>query len=159
MKLLGRDIPARELVSKIEARLRARGLGGEALEEWQEEGVEPRVDPLSFNLQALEENEDCTRPLPRRTHRDGLSGALVIGAKQTFRQAAQVFINEALGRQRVFNMHTRDAYAQLAAEVLKLRAEVDALRAKNAAVVEEKKAPAPKPPPRAARKPKAPRKR
>ena len=39
-----------------------------------------------------------------------------------------MFINEALARQRVFNGHVRDSYAQLSAEVMKLRSEVDALR-------------------------------
>jgi hypothetical protein len=43
-----------------------------------------------------------------------------------------VFINEALARQRIFNGHVRDSYAQLSAEVLRLRAEVDALRKKAA---------------------------
>ena len=49
-------------------------------------------------------------------------------AIKAFRAGAQVFINEALGRQRVFNSHVRDSYEQLSAEVLQLRAEVERLR-------------------------------
>jgi hypothetical protein len=40
----------------------------------------------------------------------------------------QVFINEALAQQRVFNQQVRDSYAQLSAEVLQLRKEVDRLK-------------------------------
>lgn len=129
MKLLGRDIPTRELMNRIESRLRARGLSVVPAEDFTPEGVEPRIDPLSFNLNALEENADCTKPLPRQTHRGGLSGRLVIAAKTAFRAGAQGFINEALGRQRNFNGHVRDSYAQLAAEVLRLRDEVRELKA------------------------------
>lgn len=129
MKLLGRDIPTRELMSRIESRLRARGMAVTSWEEPPPEGVEPRIDPLSFNLHALEENADCTNALPRQTHRSGLSGKLVIAAKEAFRSAAQGFINEALGRQRIFNGHVRDSYAQLSAEVIRLREEVSASKA------------------------------
>lgn len=128
MKLLGRDIPARELVQKLESRLRTRGLSAPPSEDLSWEGVEPRVDPLSFNLHALEENADATRGLPMQTHRGGVSGALVLAAKKAFRAGAQVFINEAMGRQRVFNAHVRDSYAQLSAEVIRLRDEVERLK-------------------------------
>ncbi|WP_239014372.1 hypothetical protein [Archangium violaceum] len=131
MKLLGRDIPARELVARIEERLRTRGLPTSEQVDVPEQGVEPRVDPLSFNLQALEENADATRGLPLHTHRGG-TGQFVLVAKWAFRKTCQVFINEALGRQRVFNGHVRDSYAQLSAEVIRLRAEVEALRAAQA---------------------------
>ncbi|MFP2927683.1 hypothetical protein ACLESO_21300 [Pyxidicoccus sp. 3LG] len=123
MKLLGRDIPARELISRIEERLRTRGLPTSEAVEVPAEGVEPRVEPLTFNLHALEENADATRALPLHTHRGGM-GQLVLVAKWAFRKSCQVFINEALGRQRVFNGHVRDSYAQLSAEVIRLRREV-----------------------------------
>ncbi|QSQ24295.1 hypothetical protein JY651_04825 [Pyxidicoccus parkwayensis] len=129
MKLLGRDIPARELISRIEERLRARGLPTSEPLEVPPEGVEPRVEPLTFNLHALEENADATRALPLHTHRGG-AGQLVLVAKWAFRKSCQVFINEALGRQRVFNGHVRDSYAQLSAEVIRLRREVEELRAR-----------------------------
>jgi hypothetical protein len=132
MKLLGRDIPARELISRIEERLRTRGLSTSEAADVPEEGVEPRVEPLTFNLQALEEHSDPTKPLPLHTHRGG-AGQLVVVAKWAFRKAGQVFINETLGRQRVFNGHVRDSYAQLSAEVLRLRREVEELRAAAAA--------------------------
>jgi hypothetical protein len=90
------------------------------------------VDPLTFNLGALEEHADSTRPLPLHTHRGG-AGQLVLLAKWTFRKTCQVFINEALARQRLFNGHVRDSYAQLSAEVIRLRKEVDQLKAKRLA--------------------------
>lgn len=130
MKLLGRDIPARELIARIEERLRTRGLPTSEPVEVPAEGVEPRVEPLTFNLHALEENADATRALPLHTHRGG-AGQLVLVAKWAFRKSCQVFINEALGRQRVFNGHVRDSYAQLSAEVIRLRREVEQLRARQ----------------------------
>jgi hypothetical protein len=90
------------------------------------------VDPLSYNLRSLEEHADPTVGLPLETHRGG-AGQLVLVAKWAFRRAGQVFINEALSRQRLFNGHVRDSYAQLSAEVLQLRAEVARLRQAEAA--------------------------
>ena len=147
MKLMGRDIPARELLARLEERLRTRGLASSEPVDVPEAGVEPRVDPLSFYLQALEEHADATRPLPLHTHRGG-AGQLVLVAKWAFRQTCQVFINETLGRQRAFNGHVRDSYAQLSAEVVRLRAEVEALRA---AQTPEPKPPAPPAPARSKR--------
>ena len=127
MKLLGREVTADKVLERIEDRLRARGLlppdgglgeGGAGLP-----GVEPRVDPLSFNVLSLEEHADPPVGLPLETHRGG-AGQLVLVAKWAFRKTGQVFINEALSRQRLFNGHVRDAYAQLSAEVLQLRAAV-----------------------------------
>lgn len=150
MKLLGRDIPARELISRIEERLRTRGVPTSEPADVPPEGVEPRVEPLTFNLHALEEHSDPTRPLPLHTHRGGV-GQLVVVAKWAFRKAGHVFINETLGRQRVFNGHVRDSYAQLSAEVLRLRREVEELRVAAAAPALVPAAPA--------RKPKAPARR
>lgn len=151
MKLLGRDIPARELVSRIEERLRSRGLPTSEAAEEPEEGVEPRVDPLSFYLHSLEEHADPTQPMPLHTHRGGV-GQLVVVAKWAFRKTCQVLINETLSRQRVFNGHVRDSYAQLSAEVLRLRREVEELRAAQASAT-----PPPEPPvvPVRPRRPKA----
>jgi hypothetical protein len=155
MKLLGRDIPARELLARIEERLRTRGLPSSEPVEVPSEGVEPRVEPLSFNLQALEEHADSTRPLPLHTHRGG-AGQLVLVAKWAFRKTCQVLINETLARQRVFNGHVRDSYAQLSAEVVRLRREVEALRAATPPASEQPPAseppPAPKPPPASPRR-------
>ncbi|CAM4519671.1 hypothetical protein [Corallococcus exiguus] len=146
MKLLGRDIPTRALVARIEERLRVRGLPTSEPAEVPEDGVEPRVDPLSFNMHALEENADTTRALPLHTHRAGMGQAVLL-AKWAFRKTCQVLINETLGRQRVFNGLVRDSYAQLSAEVLRLRKEVDTLRA-QAAKAQHPEAPRPpKPPP------------
>ncbi|HSP81177.1 MAG TPA: hypothetical protein VLQ93_21840 [Myxococcaceae bacterium] len=144
MKLMGRDIPARELLARIEERLRTRGLPSSESVEVPSEGVEPRVEPLSFNLQALEEHADAPRPLPLHTHRGG-AGQLVLVAKWAFRKTCQVLINETLARQRVFNGHVRDSYAQLSAEVVRLRREVESLRAAASS--------APPPPPSAPESP------
>jgi hypothetical protein len=131
MKLLGKDIPARELVERIEDRLRLRGLQVEPSGPIQFSAVEPRVDPLAFNLSAMDAHVDPTRPLPLVTHRGG-TGRAVLAAKWAFRKTCQVFINETLGRQRVFNGHVRDAYAQLSADVVAMKRELEALRAQQA---------------------------
>ncbi|WP_244225021.1 hypothetical protein [Corallococcus sicarius] len=146
MKLLGRDIPTGALVARIEERLRARGLPTSEPAEVPEDGVEPRVDPLTFSLHALEENADTTRALPLHTHRAG-AGQVVLLAKWAFRKSCQVLINETLGRQRVFNGLVRDSYAQLSAEVLRLRREVDTLRAQAARAEQAEAARPSKPPP------------
>lgn len=131
MRLLGKDISGEKLVRKLEARLRARGLlEKQPVDARVDDGIEPRVDPYTFNLAGLERHADPTVPLPLHTHRTG-AGRLVLVAKWAFRKAAKVFINETLARQRLFNGHVRDAYAQLSAEVVNLRAEVDRLKARG----------------------------
>ena len=127
MKLLGKDITPAKVMAFVGERLQARGLAVPSEDRLSENGVEARVDPLSFNLQALEANADVTQGLPLETHRDGVSGRAVVLAKRIFRKAGQVFINEALGRQRVFNGHVRDSYAQMSAEMLRLRRRIDEL--------------------------------
>lgn len=127
MKLLGRDIDANALLDRVEQRLRARSLAPDAGGSRAATGVEPRIDPLSFNLTELEEHADPTRPLPLHTHRGGIPGRALLLAKWTFRATCQLFINEALARQRLFNGHVRDSYAQLSAEVLKLQQEMEAM--------------------------------
>ncbi|MCI0570586.1 MAG: hypothetical protein L0Y66_07535 [Myxococcaceae bacterium] len=141
MKLLGRDIPARELLERIEERLRQRGLTRDESRAEVEEGVEAPVDPWRFTLRALEENADATRGLPLETHRGGV-GQLVLVAKWAFRKTCQVFINEALARQRTFNGHVRDGYAHLSAEVQRLQQEVEQLRAAQTAAREQPPSPA-----------------
>ena len=139
MKLLGKDITPSKVMAFVGERLQARGLSVNDDEAADDLGVEPRVDPLSFNLQALEANADATQGLPLETHREGISGRAVVLAKRVFRIAGQIFINEALGRQRVFNGHVTDSYAQLSAEVMRLRRRVAEL---------EKEAPKPAPEPK-----------
>jgi hypothetical protein len=157
MKLLGRDISPDELLSWVGERLKARGLAmAEPLPADGEPGVEPRVDPLSFNVEALDRHADSTRALPLETHRGGVTGRAVLLAKRAFRASCQIFINEALGRQTVFNAHVRDSYAQLSAEVLRLRERVAELETATKAEAPAAKAEAPAAPPRktAAKRPK-----
>lgn len=143
MKLLGKDISASLLMEQISQRLVDRGLEAPNETPIRMDGAEPRVDPLAFNLDALAEHSDPTRALPLETHRGGVTGRAVVLAKWAFRTTCQIFINEALGRQQVFNGHVRDSYAQLSAEVKRLRSRVEELEA-------------PPPPPRAPRaKPRA----
>jgi hypothetical protein len=136
MKLLGRDIHPRALAQQVTDRLAARGLLPTTELVPEEPQVEARVDPLTFNLHTLTENADPTQGLPLETHRGGLSGQLVLGAKRAMRVAGQLFINEILSRQRVFNGATRDAYAQLSAEVLTLRQRVAELEAAQGPVID-----------------------
>jgi hypothetical protein len=130
MKLLGRDIDARALLQAARERLEARGIREDALA--VDEEPEPVLEPLSFLVRSLEENEDPTVGLPIATHRTGL-GQSVVAAKWIFRKTCQLFINEALGRQRLFNSQVRDLSAQLAAEVIRLRARVETLEAEKSA--------------------------
>ena len=129
MKLIGRDVSVDAVLAYVEERLGARGEGPASPPPAQ--GVEPRVDPLSFNLEKLAEHADSSRGLEVESHRDGLQGKLVVLAKRLFRSAGQLFINEALARQRLFNGHVRDSYAQLSSEVLRLRARVAELEAQR----------------------------
>ena len=133
MKLLGKDISASVLMQQISDRLVARDLAAPAEGPIRMDGSEPRVDPLAFNLDALAEHSDPTRALPLETHRGGLGGRAIVLAKWAFRTSCQLFINEALGRQHVFNGHVRDSYAQLSAEVKRLRSRVEELEAPPAA--------------------------
>lgn len=139
MKLLGKDISASLLMEQISQRLVARGLAAPGEGPIRMDGSEPRVDPLAFNLDAMAEHSDPTRPLPLQTHRGGITGRAVVLAKWAFRTSCQIFINESLGRQQVFNGHVRDSYAQLSAEVKRLRSRIEELEAPPA------RAAAPKP--------------
>jgi hypothetical protein len=128
MKLMGKDISGPKLVAELKSRLQARGLSdaADAPGPIRFDGVEARVDPMAFNVEALTEHADPTRPLPLTTHRAGLGRAVLL-AKWLFRAGGQIFINEALSRQKRFNGHVRDSYAQLSAEVIRLRERLDAL--------------------------------
>ena len=130
MKLLGRDIDARALLHAARERLEARGIREDALS--VDDEPEPVLEPLSFLVRALEENEDPTVGLPIATHRTGLAQS-VVAAKWLFRRSSQLFINEVLGRQRLFNAQVRDLSALLAAEVIRLRARVEALESEKQA--------------------------
>ena len=130
MKLLGRNIDGVALLRAARERVQARGIREDAAP--LDEEPEPLLEPLSFLARAIEENADPTVGLPMVTHRTGL-GRGVLLAKSLFRRTCQPFINEALGRQRLFNGHVRDISAQLAAEVIRLRARVEALEAEKAA--------------------------
>ena len=124
MKLLGRDIDARALLQAARERLEARGIREEALAVDAE--PEPVLEPLSFLVRALEEDEDSTLAVPA-TER-GAPASLV---RRLFRLACQSLIDEVLERQRRFNARVREADAQLSAEVIQLRARVETLEARE----------------------------
>ena len=121
MKLLGRDIDARALLQAARERLEDRGVRDEALA--VEDEPEPVLEPLSFLVRALEEDEDSSRPLPA----DERGAASV--TRRLFRLLCQSLIDEVLERQRRFNARVREADAQLSAEVMQLRARLEALEA------------------------------
>ncbi len=122
MKLLGRDIDAGALLRAARERLEARGIRDEALA--VETEPEPVLEPLSFLVRALEEDEDPTLPVPAAER--GAPASLV---RRMFRLACQSLIDEALERQRRFNARVREADAQLSAELIQLRARLEALEA------------------------------
>jgi len=122
MKLLGRDIDARALLQAARERLEARGIREESLA--VEAEPEPVLEPLSFLVRALEEDEDPTQPLAA-----GERGTPVSVVRRAFRLLGQSLIDEVLERQRRFNARVREADAQLAAEVMQLRARLEALEA------------------------------
>ena len=122
MKLLGRDIDARALLQAARERLEARGIREEALAVDAE--PEPVLEPLSFLVRALEQDEDSTQALAERER-----GAPVSVVRRAFRLLCQSLIDEVMERQRRFNARVREADAQLAAEVIQLRARLEALEA------------------------------
>ena len=145
MKLAGKDVSVEAILASVERRLGSDGMGGGT--RLDDAGVEPRVDPLSFNLEKLAEHADPTRGLDVESHRDGLGGRLVVAAKKAFRLFGQVFINEALARQGRFNGHVRDSYAQLSSEVLRLKARVAELEAEAETERQTVPTASPRPPP------------
>jgi hypothetical protein len=167
MKLFGKDVTAKKLLDVVKERLSSRGLLPPSEDSGLEPGVEAPVDAFAFAVEAMAENVDATRGLPIETHRDGLAGQAVVLAKQTFRKVGQLFINEALARQVVFNGHVLDGYSQLSAEVVRLRGRLAELEQALEAAQRARPAPSPKPPvlevrekpaPAPKRRPKTPRK-
>jgi hypothetical protein len=120
MKLLGRQIDTKELWEKVEARLEARGLLEAPKRPISLDGPEPFVEPLSFHLSALEAHTDPSRGLPLTPATTAL-GKVANAAKWAVRLAVRPLAEELFARQHLFNAHVRDAYAQLAAEVIQLK--------------------------------------
>lgn len=119
MKLLGRDISTTELLRRVEGQLRARGLLERGNDAWaRSEGDPLSVDPISYNLTALEQTADPVEPTRRELSL----------AERTARLLVRPLLRVAFETQRAFNGHVRDSYAQLSAEVIRLRAEVAALK-------------------------------
>lgn len=150
MKLFGKDVTAKKLRDVVKERLSSRGLLPPSEDSGLEEGVEAPVDAFAFAVEAMSEHVDSTKGLPIETHRAGLAGQAVVLAKQTFRRVGQLFINEALARQVVFNGHVLDGYSQLSAEVVRLRrrvAELEQAAAEASAKAPVLQVPATKPPP------------
>jgi hypothetical protein len=128
VKILGREVEAAGLLDQVRQRLEARGEAFlDSMEQDLAEPIEPRVDPVQHHLEGLERHSDPTQGLPLHTHRTGLGRAVLL-SKWLFRKTCQPLIHELLGRQRLFNAHTRDAYAELAARVEQLTHEVESMR-------------------------------
>src|SRR5260370_24283894 len=98
MKLLNKEITARGLIDRIEERLRSRGLLNEPASATASEQEEAPIDPLSFNLQALERHADPTQGVPLDTHRGGVGRAVIL-APYVSRAMCQALIHGALPRQ------------------------------------------------------------
>jgi hypothetical protein len=130
VKILGQEVEAAGLWERVRTRLSERGVALPSDDEPAPSPVEPRVDPVQHHLEGLERHSDPTRGLPLHTHRTGI-GRAVLWSKWLFRKGCQPLINELLGRQRLFNAHARDAYAELAARVERLTAEVEELRGRR----------------------------
>jgi hypothetical protein len=126
MKLFGKEVTASRLLDEVQARLEARGLVSKSGEPASTRSAAP-VDPMAFLVEAMSANADAAQGLPLETHRGGWAGALVVQGKSLLRTVAQGFVNEVLARQTRFNGYARDGYAQLAADVVQLRARLTAL--------------------------------
>jgi hypothetical protein len=125
MKVLGTTVDARALLARIEERLWLRGLTAIAPKSAGPlDGAQ--VDPLSYNVQALEEHAESSRPL--RPAPSSWIEALAGAPLRVLQLVAQPVITHVLARQQVFNGHVRDSYAQLAAEVLRLREQVESMQ-------------------------------
>ncbi|MBL8935401.1 MAG: hypothetical protein JNM69_12675 [Archangium sp.] len=141
MKLFGKNVTAKKLLDVVKERLSARGLLPPSEDAGLEHDVEAPVEAFAFAVESMSEHVDTTRGLPIETHRDGLQGRAVVLAKQTFRKVGQLFINEALARQVVFNGHVLDGYSQLSAEVMRLRSRVAELESELERATTPAKAP------------------
>lgn len=141
MKLFGKDVTTKKLLDVVKERLGARGLLPPSEDAGLDEGTEAPVEAFAFAVESMSEHVDATQGLPIETHRDGVAGQAVVLAKQAFRRVGQIFINEALARQVVFNGHLLDGYSQLTAEVVRLRSKVAALEAQLAKVEAPSKPP------------------
>lgn len=118
-------------MQEINERLMARGIGFQKGSHTinTSETVEARVDPLSFQLDNLANYSDATKGVPIETHRSGFAGKTVHNSKKLFRRFGQIFINETLARQTLFNEAATDSYAMLSAEIIQLRKRVESLEA------------------------------
>ncbi len=131
MQLWGKDISGKALLGRIEERLQLRGLsswrgaGDDAL------GFDEPVHPLTFHLSALETHADPTQPLPLSPPAGWLGRARAQG-RRLLVHVGRGLVDEVFSRQRLFNGHVRDAYAQLSSEVLQLKEELERLKAERA---------------------------
>ncbi|MCA2980716.1 MAG: hypothetical protein INH41_06585 [Myxococcaceae bacterium] len=134
MRLFGKDVTTQKVMDRVRERLSSRGLLPPSEDAGLGAAVEVPVDAFAFIVEAMAEHADATRGLPIETHRDGVGGRAVVLAKRAFRAVGQAFINEALGRQVAFNAQVLDGYAQLSAEVVRLRERLAELEQSGATV-------------------------
>jgi hypothetical protein len=116
MKLLGTEISKDAWVHGLLSALSQTAKADAPQGPIRLDSSQARVDPVAFNLEAMAEHADSARELPL----EGPAGAvdpLVLFLKRSFRAASQIFIDEMMARQILFNGHVRDAYAQLSADM------------------------------------------
>jgi hypothetical protein len=127
MKLLGKDVSVNSLLGEIEFRLRERGLL-DAPHRAFDDPPDTAIDPLTFTLTMLERYTDATSVAPVAAERASSLGKLRAITGGLVRRSAQWALRDVFARQTRFNSYARDGYAQLSAEVLALRREVERLK-------------------------------
>lgn len=114
LQVANSDIDSERLIREIESELKRKIESGEIstaeverVKNAQLTITEDAGGEMPHSLAYLMANKETYRGLPGRTHR-GLIGRLAILAKKTFRRIFQVFINETLDPQVMFNDYLVD---------------------------------------------------
>lgn len=116
MKLLGKEISKDAWVQGLLSALSQTAKPDSSDGPIRLDSAQARIDPVAFNLEAMTEHADSARALQFDAG-VGAVDQLMLLLKRSFRAASQIFIDEMLARQILFNGHVRDAYAQLSADM------------------------------------------
>jgi hypothetical protein len=146
MNILGREVTRDKLVRRVRQELEDRGLIRSVMEisvRAAAQAVAQRpAGPLAVALEGLGHHADPTVPLGDTVQPEG---PLAQWVDRLARRAVRALAPELLGRQRAFNAQLRDACTLLGAELVRLRAEVDSLRAAQARAAKSTPTPHPGP--------------